>query len=102
MVCDISFSHAMYPTGDDPIMSRMYIGCYRDQNIYSAELRDIDEFINQGDYWKDVTLPKCLGACATLGYTIGAIAVSVNNMRDENVFQFLNLSSVNWTRFTIY
>ena len=52
-------------------------------------MRDIDEFINQGDYWKDVTLPKCLGACATLGYTIGAIAVSVINTRDdENMFHY--------------
>ena len=67
----------MYLTGDDPIMARMYIGCYKDRDIYSADLRDIDEFINQKDYWKDVTLPRCLGACATLGYTIGAIAVSL-------------------------
>ena len=67
----------MYLTGDDPIMARMYIGCYKDRDIYSADLRDIDEIINQKDYWKDVTLSRCLGACATLGYTIGAIAVSI-------------------------
>ena len=74
----IIFSLSCVPlTGDDPIMVRMYIGCYKDLDIYSTDLRDIDEFINQKDYWKDVTLPRCLGACATLGYTIGAIAVSI-------------------------
>ena len=55
----------------------MYVGCYQDQSIDDSHLRDITDYINRLDEWKDVTAPRCLGACATLGYTIGALAVSI-------------------------
>ena len=49
----------------------MYVGCYNDVNIRESHLRDIDEFINQGNHWKDVTVPRCLEACRRLGLELG-------------------------------
>ena len=67
----------------------MYIGCYQDQNIEDGSLRDLDEYINQKDFWRDVTAPRCLGACATLGYTIGALSVSTEKpVLKSNVMKY--------------
>ena len=59
-------------------MKSIYIGCYQDQSIYDMSLRDFDQFINQDTevFWRDMTVPRCLGACATLGYRYGALSVS--------------------------
>ena len=59
-------------------MTSLYLGCYNDENIGESHLRDIDEFINQGDDWKDVTVPRYLEACWRLGFKIGALSVSSN------------------------
>ena len=55
-------------SGDEASVMNMYVGCYNDANIRESHLRDIDEFINQGNHWKDVTVPRCLEACRRLGF----------------------------------
>ena len=66
--------------GDDSLVTNMYIGCYHDQSINDMSLRDFDQYINQNteNLWKDMTVPRCLGACATLGYEYGALSVSAS------------------------
>ena len=59
-------------------MTNRYIGCYLDQSIGDMSMRDFDQYINQDaePLWKDITVPRCLGACATLGYRYAGLSVS--------------------------
>ena len=68
----------------------MYVGCYNDVSIRESHLRDIDEFINQGNHWKDVTVPRCLEACRRLGFRIGALSVSTARFQKNMDFTFFN------------
>lgn len=68
----------------------MYVGCYNDENIRESHLRDIDEFINQGNDWKDVTVPRCLEACRRLGFRIGALSVSTARFQKNMDFTFFS------------
>ena len=54
----------------------MYVGCYKDDSITNPVQRDLEVYLNQDDKWKDMTLARCLGACATLGYRYAGMAVS--------------------------
>ena len=76
--------------GDDASVMNMYVGCYNDENIRESHLRDIDEFINQADDWKDVTVPRCLEACWRLGFKIGALSVSTAHFQKNMDFTFSN------------
>ena len=56
----------------------MYVGCYTDTSISDMGSRDFDQHISEDEelLFLDMTVPKCMGACATLGYRYAALSVS--------------------------
>ena len=61
-------------TGDNPVFSEMYVGCWSDVNdVYT---RDMERLLNPSQqYWEGFTLGRCIAACHFLQYRYAAMQV---------------------------
>ena len=61
-------------TGDNPVLSEMYVGCWSDVN--DAYTRDMERLLNPSQqYWEGFTLGRCITACHFLQYRYAAMQV---------------------------
>lgn len=66
-------------TGDNPVFSEMYVGCWSDVN--DAYTRDMERLLNPSQqYWEGFTLGRCIAACHFLQYRYAAMQVQYIDM----------------------